>query len=170
MTQAHTSDVLKNIPPDAPARTLGLLLSGVTTGEAMRIVAEDQLPHTVAKPTHVPENWRELADKRAIEYGANCDDIKAADRFERQLSEHDAWGTCFFGYSNAAGYGYTDDHDSRAEAEDGWNAYDHFSALPFGAQTVIAVRALMGDTDADRMSAWHFMKHERSITWDVDFR
>ena len=166
----HLSDVLANIAPNTPARDLGLLLSGVTSGTPMRIVPESALPHTVAFPESVPEDWRELADDRARRYGATEDDIQAANRFEHDLDEHRAWGLCFFGWSNAAGYGYTDDHDTHATSEDGWNAYAHFAALPFGAQTVMATRVLMGDTDADRVSAWCFMKHERHITWDVDYR
>lgn len=164
------SDALANIPPNAPARTLGLLLSGVTGGTPMRIVAEDALPRTFSRPQSVPADWRDRADARSRAYGANDEDIAAANAFEKELDEHDAWGLCFFGWSNAAGYGYTDDHDSRVTAVDGWNAYEHFNALPFGAQTVLAVRALMGDADADRVSAWCFMKHERHITWDVDYR
>lgn len=168
--QGGLSSVLANIPPNAPARDLGLLLEGVTSGTPMRIVAVEDLPHSVARPAEVPRNWRELADARAKSYGATDDDLKAADAFERDLNEHDAWGLCFFGWSNAAGYGYTDDHDARTLAEDGWDSYAHFAALPMGAQTAMAVRALMGDTDADRVSAWHFLKHERHITWDVDYR
>lgn len=168
--RSHLAEVLANIPPNAPARDLGLLLEGVTSGTPMRIVAEEDLPHSIAHPDHVPDNWRELADARARSYGAEDGDIAAADAFETQLNEHDAWGLCFFGWSNAAGYGYTDDHDFRTIAEDGWDSYAHFAELPAGAQTVLAVRALMGDTDADRVSAWHFLKHDRNITWDVDYR
>ena len=170
-SESHLSAALAHIPPNAPARMLGLLLAGVTDGMPKRLVEEDVLPHTVSRPVDVPEDWRERADARSkSEFGVSDEDLAAADAFESELDEHNAWGLCFFGWSNAAGYGYTDDHDTNTVAVDGWNAYSHFASLPYGAQTAIAVRALMGDTDADRVSAWHFMKHNRSVTWDVDYR
>ena len=86
----------------------------------------------------------------------------AADAYCAALDRHRAWGLCFNGYANAAGYGYVYE-PSMAVSRDGWDAHAAFLELDRDAQTLVVVRSFQSGHDIDRESGRNWLKHERGI-------
>lgn len=98
----------------------------------------------------------------ARQAGVTNEEFIEADEYARQLDKHQAWGLPFNGYCNAAGYGYVQE-PTLAVAQDGWNSYEAFARLSYGAQTAVVYESLTAAHDVDHESARHFLKHERGI-------
>lgn len=119
----------------------------------------------------IAQDAKTMDEIDAIARKVKADDAsrQAADEYCRLLDRHHAWGLCFNGYANAAGYGYVYE-PTMAVAADGWDAHAPFCELGKTSQLLVTVKSFRSGHDIDRESGRNFLKNEFGIVINDDFR
>ncbi|WEV59866.1 hypothetical protein OZX67_04880 [Bifidobacterium sp. ESL0728] len=120
---------------------------------------------------NITQDTKTMDEIDTIARNVKVDDAsrQAADEYCQLLDKHHAWGLCFNGYANAAGYGYVYE-PTMAVAADGWDAQPQFRKLSRTAQLLVVLKSFQSGHDIDRESGRNFLKNEFGIVINDDFR